>query len=237
MASKTFDSTSSIQVKICGLTRPDEAVYCAEAGVDAIGLVFFPKSPRNVDTGQAKAIVAALPKSVATVGVFVDADYDGIMTQVEHCNLSVVQLHGKEAPGLAKRLRSQGVTVIKALFVDGVPDLSAAAAFRVNGYLVECSKGPLPGGNAVVWDWGAAREFGQRYPLVLAGGLSPDNVAEAISAALPAAVDVSSGVEASPGRKDPEKVGRFLGAVRECEDTFSRQFHGRIFQPKRELVP
>ena len=170
-----------------------------------------------MDTDQARAIVAALPKSMATVGVFVDSDYDTITEKVEQVNFSVVQLHGKETPDLAERLALRGVTVIKALFVDGVPDLASAADFHVNGYLVECSKGSLPGGNAMVWDWAAAREFGQRYPLVLAGGLSPDNVADAIADALPVAVDVSSGVEASPGRKGPGKgcpVSRFGSKMR-----------------------
>ena len=191
------------QVKICGLTHPHEAVQCAALGADAIGVVFFPKSPRHVTADQARAVVGALPETVAAVGVFVDASFSYIMARVERCGLSMAQLHGRESARLAARLKAEGVGVIKALFVDGRPGVDDAPKFDVDGYLVECATGPLPGGNAMAWDWGAARDFGHRQPLVLAGGLSPDNVAAAVRAALPAAIDVSSGVEMSPGRKDP----------------------------------
>ncbi len=201
------------QVKICGLTRPDEAARCAERGADAIGLVFFPKSPRHVGLAQARAVVAALPAAVAAVGVFVDETFDAIMARVDGCGLSMVQLHGRESPELAARLRAAGVGVIKALFVGGRPGLDDAAGFDVDGILVECAKGPLPGGNAQTWDWSAARGLGRRFPLVLAGGLRADNLAEAIAAARPAAVDVSSGVEAVPGRKDDHKVSRLMAAL------------------------
>lgn len=201
------------QVKICGLTRPHEAAACAAMGAAAIGLVFFPKSPRNVNSHQAKAVVDALPPSMAAVGVFVDADFSFIMSQVEGCGLSMAQLHGQESPRLAERLKAEGLGVIKALFIDGRPTLHDAQGFDVDGYLVECAKGPLPGGNAMAWNWGAARDFGRRHPLVLAGGLSPENIADAIGAGLPAAIDISSGVEASPGRKDLAKVARLLSAV------------------------
>ena len=126
-------------------------------------------------------MVAALPETVAAVGVFVDAGFSSIMSRVERCGLSMAQLHGRESASLAARLKAEGVGVIKALFVDGRPGLEDAAAFDVDGYLVECARGPLPGGNAMAWDWGAARDFGGRHPLVLAGGLSPDNVADAIN--------------------------------------------------------
>ena len=215
------------QVKICGLTRPREASRCARLGADAIGLVFFPRSPRNVSEGQARAVVAALPQTVAAVGVFVDAGFSSIMSRVERCGLSMAQLHGREPARLAARLRAEGVGVIKALFVDGRPGLEEATAYDVDGYLVECARGPLPGGNAMAWDWGAARDFGSRHPMVLAGGLSPDNVADAICAGRPASVDVSSGVEASPGRKDPDKVARLIAAVQGA----AKHYVGRTIQP------
>jgi hypothetical protein len=114
------------QVKICGLTRPGEAAACADLGADAVGLVFFPKSPRNVTPDQASAVVAALPASVAAVGVFVNAGFSFIMSRVERCGLSMAQLHGREPPDLAVRLKAEGVGVIKALFVDGRPGLADA---------------------------------------------------------------------------------------------------------------
>ena len=193
---------------------------------------FFPQSPRNVSEDQARAVVAALPETVAAVGVFVDAGFSPIMSRVERCGLSMAQLHGRESPRLAARLKAEGVGVIKALFVDGRPGLEDAAAFDVDGYLVECARGPLPGGNAMAWDWGAARDFGGCHSLVLAGGLSPDNVADAIRAGRPAAVDVSSGVEASPGRKDLDKVARFIAAVRGIVDRYAAKKKTAVFRQK-----
>jgi phosphoribosylanthranilate isomerase len=223
------------QVKICGLTRPLEAARCADVGADAIGLVFFPKSPRNVTPEQAEAVVGILPETVAVVGVFVDAGFSDIMSRVERCRLSMVQLHGREHPRLAARLKAEGVGVIKALFVDGRPSFEDAAEFEADGYLVECTKGPLPGGNAMAWDWGAAREFGLGHPLVLAGGLTPDNVAQAIGDALPAAIDVSSGVEASPGRKDAKRVARLITAVRGTTERYAGKLTKPVFHAKGNL--
>jgi len=220
------------QVKICGLTLPHDAAQCVSLGADAIGMVFFPKSPRHVTADQAGAVVAALPEKVAAVGVFVDASFSYIMGRVERCGLSMVQLHGRESPELAVRLTAEGVGVIKVLFVDDRPGFDEAQGFEVDGYLVECAKGPLPGGNAMAWDWGAARDFGYRQPLVLAGGLSPDNVAEAVRAALPAAIDVSSGVEMSPGRKDPDKVARLITAVQGTVDQYAAKTIKAVFRPK-----
>jgi phosphoribosylanthranilate isomerase len=207
------DRLARPQIKICGLTQPGQAARCAAAGADAIGLVFFPKSPRHVGLAQARAIVAALPEPTIAVGVFVNADFDGIMTRVDRCGLAMVQLHGNEPANLVTRLRARGVGVIKTLFIDGHPGLDRAAGFAADAFLVECAAGPLPGGNAMAWDWRAVGDFGASYPLVLAGGLSADNVAAAIAAAAPAAVDVSSGVEASPGCKDLDRVAALVAAV------------------------
>jgi phosphoribosylanthranilate isomerase len=225
------------QVKICGLTRPDEAVRCSHAGADAIGLVFFAKSPRNVSTDQAKSITDALPQAAATVGVFVNETFDYIMARVRRCNLSMVQLHGKETPEMVERLKTEGVGVIKGLFINGTPGLQEAPSYGADGYLVECSKGPLPGGNAMAWDWAAARDFGCRYPLVLAGGLSPDNVVEAIAAGLPAAVDLSSSVETSPGRKDSDRVVQLIAAVRTTEAHYGKKVIEPIFSFSKESLP
>ena len=222
----------SPQVKICGLTLPHEAAQCAALGADAIGVVFFPRSPRHVTNDQARAVVAALPETVAAVGVFVDATFSTIMARVERCGLSMAQLHGRESAGLAARLKTEGVGVIKALFVDAKPGFDDASGFEVDGYLVECAKGPLPGGNAMAWDWRAARDFGRCHPLVLAGGLSAENVGEAIGAALPAAIDVSSGVEVSPGRKDPAKVARLIVAVQRSADQYTGKRIRPVFGPK-----
>ncbi len=192
----------------------------------------FPKSPRHLTADQARAVVGALPETAAAVGVFVDASFAYIMARVDRCGLSMVQLHGRESVRLAARLKAEGVGVIKALFVDGRPGFDDAPKFDIDGYLVECAKGLLPGGNAMVWDWGAARDFGHRQPLVLAGGLSPDNVADALRAALPAAIDVSSGVESSPGRKDPDRVARLIAAVQGTADQYAAKTIKAVFRPK-----
>ncbi len=202
------------QVKICGLTTVDEAVACAELGANAIGLVFYPPSPRYVSDDQAKAICRALPQTAWSVGVFVNEEISAILQRVEVCGLRAVQLHGQEPPQLVRELHQRGLMVIKALFANGPPTFAEAGNYPFSrAFLTECFGERLPGGNGRMWNWAMAADLVQRYPVILAGGLTPGNVGEAIRAASPAAVDVSSGVEAQPGRKDLQKVHRFLTAV------------------------
>jgi phosphoribosylanthranilate isomerase len=200
--------------KICGLTRPDEARACMEAGASAIGLIFYPPSPRFVSIDQAKAIREALPPDFPLVGVFVDETAETIQSAISACRLNGVQLHGKESPALAERFFSQGTLTIKTLFWNREPPFSAAAEYRCSAFLVECGKGPFPGGNAQAWNWAAAKPLAERHPLILAGGLTPENVVKAIRDACPDAIDVSSGVEFCPGRKDLAKVRMLLQATR-----------------------
>jgi phosphoribosylanthranilate isomerase len=211
--------TQHPQIKICGLTRPETAAACAVAGADAIGLVFYPPSPRFVSADLARRIREALPPETAAVGVFVNVSLVAILEKVHACRLSAVQLHGQEPPELGAQLAEQQVRVIRGLYLNGTPPISDADRYPADAYLVECRAGKLPGGNAQVWDWGAARQLAARRPVVLAGGLDPENVARAIRAARPAAVDVSSGVEQVPGEKDVYKVKAFIAAVRGCRGT------------------
>ena len=204
------------QVKICGLTRVQQALQCADLGADAIGFVFYPKSPRHVTDDQAKKICLALPERIKKVGVFVNESFSSIMNHVERCHLSTVQLHGQESPELVRRLHSQNLQIIKALFVDGNPSLKDAENYPASAFLVECAQGKLPGGNALQWNWDQAKSFGEKHPLIIAGGLCPENVSHAIKVSSPHAVDVSSGVESSPGNKDIDKVSLFLDAVFRC---------------------
>jgi phosphoribosylanthranilate isomerase len=209
------------QIKICGLTDPAQARACADLGADAIGLVFFPKSPRNVTVHQAKEITAALPDRVAAVGVFVDPELDTVGHIIETCGLNTAQLHGNEPPALITGLRNHSTArIIKALFTEKPPRLKDADRYPVDGYLVECGKGRLPGGNATTWNWAVAQEFAHRYPMVLAGGLTPDNVVQAIAACRPAAVDASSGLERAPGQKDLKKVMQFISQVRQTASLY-----------------
>ena len=213
MSPANENPTHRVQVKICGLTRTGEAAACAEAGAHAIGLVFYERSPRYVRPEAAREIRRAIPDGIACVGVFVDASVDAVLNTAHTAGLSAVQLHGSESPEAAARLAAEGLLVIKALFAERVPGLDRAPDYAPVAVLVECGRGVLPGGNALVWDWGRAAEVGNEHPLVLAGGLTPDNVAAAIVAARPDAVDVSSGVELAPGRKEIDQVRAFIRAA------------------------
>ena len=204
------------QIKICGLTRVEQALQCADLGVDAIGFVFYPKSPRHLTDDRAREICSAVKDRVKTVGVFVNESFSSIMNHVERCHLSTVQLHGQESPELVRRLRNQNLQVIKALFIDGNPSLKDAENYPASAFLVECGQGRLPGGNALQWNWNQAKSFGEKYPLIIAGGLSPENVSHAIKVSSPHAVDVSSGVESNPGNKDIGKIAVFLNTVFRC---------------------
>lgn len=222
----TTQDFNAPQIKICGITVVEDGLACASLGANAVGLVFYPKSPRCVSMDQAADICSSLRGDIAKIGVFVDEKYDDIMARVEYCGLTGVQLHGQESPGLARRLREAGPVVIKALYTNKAPGLDAAKNFADVAFLVECAGGTLPGGNALVWDWGSVRDFGMHHPMILAGGLSPDNAAEAVAAAAPDGVDVSSGVEAVPGKKDYNKVRNFIHAVHALPCT---QYKGRVF--------
>lgn len=201
------------EIKICGLTREEEAVACAEAGADAIGLVFYPPSPRHLSLQQARSISLALPDATARVGVFVNSDIPEILKTIDECRLTMVQLHGRESPDDVRKIQSIGIPVIKALFIHKAPFISEAANYADTVFLVECGKGRLPGGNALTWNWSEVRSFGRNYPLILAGGLGPDTIGRAVSEALPDAIDVSSGVESVPGRKDIRKVRDLIRSV------------------------
>ena len=205
--------SAKVQVKVCGLTRVDEAVACAQAGARAVGCVFYPKSPRCLGEAAARDIRRALPAGVACVGVFVDETYETVMRIVGHTGITAIQLHGSEPPELVERLHREGLFVIKALFADRAPGFDKAGEYSGAVFLAECGRGALPGGNAHAWEWSKAGPIGERHPLIIAGGLDPTNAAQAVRAALPDAVDVSSGVETGPGCKDIRKVEEFIAAV------------------------
>jgi phosphoribosylanthranilate isomerase len=203
-----------VQVKICGLTDEEQAVACAEMGADAVGLVFFSRSPRHVSDEQARRICRSLPSEVCTVGVFVNESYETVLGRVEYCGLRGVQLHGDESPEMVQLLREKGLVVLKTFFTNGHPSLDLMDGYPATASLVEAAGGALPGGNARTWDWSVTRGLSRKIPMVLAGGLNPGNVKEAIELARPDGVDVSSGVEALPGTKDLQKVRSFLARVR-----------------------
>jgi phosphoribosylanthranilate isomerase len=204
----------ALVVKICGITSPEDGRLAAEAGADAVGFVFWPGSPRRVDLATAGRIAAALPPFVLRVGVFVDASRDELVRAAEEVGLDLLQLHGNEPPesvlGLPRR-------ALKALRVGGESVLAEALRYEglAAGLVLDTKDAALPGGTGRSFDWGMARGVRERVKfLMLAGGLHPGNVTEAIRTVRPDAVDVSSGVESSPGRKDPSKVRAFVEAAR-----------------------
>ncbi len=230
------DTTSSSelpgrpQVKICGLTRPDEALACARMGADAIGMVFYPKSPRNLTPHQAGDICRQLPPQVKAVAVCVDMPSEAILALASECGFGTVQLHGRETPQKVARLTQAGLRVIKALFANRPPEIALAPKYEAAAaFLVECGQGTLPGGNAKTWDWQLPSGLFEKQPVILAGGLAPANIRQALQISQADAVDVSSGVEASPGRKDLEKVRMFLEAVKGGPE-YSAAPHKRSFK-------
>jgi phosphoribosylanthranilate isomerase len=211
-------SAFSPQVKVCGLTRVDEAVACAQLGAGAIGLVFYPPSPRFVDDATAREISLSLPAAVWPVGVFVDVEPSEVMKKVAYCRLKAVQLHGAEPPEMVAGLEAAGVTVIKSLFAVREPSFGRAGSYAAaSAFLAEGGVGLLPGGNARTWSWDDSAGLLSARPCILAGGLDAGNIGRAIREVSPDAVDVSSGVESAPGRKSIEKVKQFLEEVFKTE--------------------
>jgi len=203
---------TAVRVKICGITRIEDALAAAAAGADAIGLVFYAKSPRAVDIEQARAILAALPPFVTTVGLFVDAERSELERILASVPLDLLQFHGDES---VQQCEAFGRPYIKALRVKAGDDIAAQVARypSAQGILLDAYVEGVPGGTGEAFDWSLIPQTLSK-PLILAGGLRPDNVAEAVSRVRPYAVDVSGGVEASKGVKDVEKVGAFIRAAR-----------------------
>ncbi len=196
------------RVKVCGLTRSEDARLAAELGADALGFVFVPGSPRWADPGEVARIVAELPPFVATVGVFADQPLEEVRAVAAACRLDWVQLHGSESQ---EYVDAFGGKVLKALCLKTREDLAHMGAYpRVAAFLLDAARGGS--GQSFDWAW-ATKAQGQR-PIVLAGGLHPANVAEAIRRVRPWAVDAASGTEARPGVKDPAKLRAFVQAVR-----------------------
>jgi len=207
-------------VKICGIRNVEDARFAVAAGADALGFVFWYMSPRRIEPEQAAAIAAELPESVLRVGVFVDAPREQIERTAHQVGLDVLQLHGEEPP---EALEGLSRLALKAIRVG--PRFAAEEALRyaktARGIVVDTrlpGETQMPGGTGVPFDWSLVANLADQVPfLMLAGGLSPTNVAQAVRAVRPDAVDVSSGVERMPGRKDPERVKAFIEASRAVE--------------------
>jgi len=197
------------RVKICGITRPEDARLALAAGAHALGLVFYAPSSRAVTLEQARAVAQAAGPFATLVGLFVNASETDIEQVLEQVPLQLLQFHGDESAGQCTRY---GRPYIKALRMRPELDLDAAMAAhpRASGFLLDAYRKGVPGGTGETFDWQRVPKSADR-PIILAGGLTPNNVAEAVATTQPYAVDVSGGVEAAPGCKDPDKVARFVG--------------------------
>ncbi|WP_022727583.1 phosphoribosylanthranilate isomerase [Fodinicurvata sediminis] len=210
------------EVKICGVNSPEAADAAARHGARYVGLVFYPPSPRSVDKAQAASLAHRLPEGLLKVGLFVDPDDSQLDEILQQVPLDMIQLHGGETPKRVAEIRSRhGRTVMKAVKVAQHADLEQVAGYEAAADMILFdAKAPksmtnaLPGGNALAFDWRLLSGRTGRLPWMLSGGLNPDNLAEAVSISRAPAVDVSSGVEDSPGQKNPDLIRRFLEKAR-----------------------
>jgi phosphoribosylanthranilate isomerase len=209
-----IDDPIIVRIKICGITNTEDAMAAADLGADAVGFVFA-SSPRRISPGKAQKIIMALPPLVQTVGVFVDEDPEKVASTAALCRLDLLQFHGEESASYCRRF---GQRVIKAIRVKGWEDIKNCSAFSsaVNAFLLDTYMPGKRGGTGCAFDWNLALEAKQYGPIILAGGLDPENVAEAIGVVKPYAVDASSSLEIEPGIKDHQKIARFVQAVRQA---------------------
>ncbi|HEY1285606.1 MAG TPA: phosphoribosylanthranilate isomerase [Solirubrobacterales bacterium] len=209
-----------MRVKICGITNLDDAAEAVRLGAWAIGLIHYEESPRSCDPAEAVRIAAAFRRKCEVVGVFVNPELDEVAKAVEDAGLTMVQLNGEEGPSFcAEVARRTGVRVMKAIHVSSAADIHGAEAFRTDLHLFDRRSRGLWGGGGESFDWGLLRDRQSEIPAVLAGGLRPENVAEAIEVTRPYAVDVATGVESEPGRKDHAAMTAFFEAAHEVAKT------------------
>ncbi|MEK6223337.1 MAG: phosphoribosylanthranilate isomerase [Thermodesulfobacteriales bacterium] len=202
---------SSTKIKICGITNMEDAQAAADFGADALGFIFYKQSKRYIDPEVAKRIISALPPFLTTVGVFVNQDLDEISEIKEMTGIQVAQLHGDETPEFASLLPLE---VIKAIRVKDKSDLDRVAQYSGQAILFDTYSDIEYGGTGESFDWGILKTKPISGDIILSGGLNPDNVLEAIKIVKPYAVDVSSGVEIAPGKKDHKKIKKFIEAIK-----------------------
>ena len=202
------------RVKLCGMTRPEDAELAADLGAWAIGFNLWPGSKRLADPAVAAGIARALRRRVEVVGVFVNPTLDEVVHADEGIGLTHVQLHGDEGPAFCTAVAERTCArVITAVGVASGADIRAVERFHTDFHMLDAPAGKAFGGTGRTWDWGLAAQRRSQVPVILAGGLDPGNVADAIAAVRPWAVDVASGVESAPGVKDPAKMEAFMAAV------------------------
>ena len=205
-------SEMDVTVKICGITSVEDALAVEQAGADAIGLMFYEGSPRHITLDQASTIADSFTKSVVRIGVFVNADESYVRRAIQNCTLNVLQFHGEETPEYCAQF---DVMTLKAIRVRDETSLKEMNRFSTDGFLLDAFSKDALGGTGETFNWDLAKRATESgRPIFLAGGLTSENVGEAVKTVRPFAVDVSSGVESEPGKKDPNKVRAFVVAAK-----------------------
>lgn len=202
-----------IPVKICGITRLEDALCAASNGATAVGFIFYAPSLRYIQPAKARVVVDQLPGDLIKVGVFVNETADEVKRIYDYCRLDMIQLHGDESPEYCRQFPES--RIIKALELKTEQDLKKAAAYHGVAILVDNRQAGLYGGTGKTVNWDMAGRLSQ--PLILSGGLKEENILDALRRANPAAVDIASGVETEPGRKDPAKIARFMHIIRKTD--------------------
>lgn len=203
------------QVKICGITNEEDAFCAAGCGADALGFIFYPPSPRYIAPDAARRIIEKLPAGMAKVGVFVNEDVKTVQWISELCGLDFIQLHGDESVEYCLSFAPK--TIIKAVHLRDETDLLNAFCYNVTAILVDSRYAGLYGGTGKTANWDLALRIKSKKPLILSGGLNEDNVIEALEKVAPVALDINSGVEKKPGRKDHEKLARIFNIIRKAD--------------------
>ena len=204
------------EIKICGITDLEDALFAVACGVEALGFIFYNRSPRHITPSDARRIITALPPEVAMVGVFVNQKPDEVQQIFDDCGLDYIQLHGDETPAYCRRFPPS--LLIKAVSLTGEAELPALASYQVRAMLVDSRDAGRYGGTGRRANWALARRVKENRPLILSGGLKAENIAAALAEVSPDAVDINSGVEIAPGRKDRDKVRRVVDIIRSKDE-------------------
>jgi phosphoribosylanthranilate isomerase len=209
------------RIKVCGITSKEDARAAVAAGADGLGFIFVKQSPRVVDPDMVRAITGELPPFVNSIGVFRDEEIEVVEEIIHYCRLTLVQLHGAESPEYCKSIPCP---VIKSFSVHPETESQELAAYSeaASGFLLDTYHKDMAGGTGMVFDWELVEQIQPPGPIILAGGLNPENVGEAIRQVKPFAVDVNSGVEYQPGRKDTDKLKSFADEVRKADELASK---------------
>ena len=220
------------EIKICGITRPEDAAHAAACGADALGFIFYRKSPRGISPAAAAAIIAHLPARVCKVGVFVNEEAAVIRETAATCGLDMLQLHGDESPAYCRGIADRNL-LIKALPLTAAADLHRAVLYPAAAILVDARDGDRYGGTGKSASWELAARLWKTGRVILAGGLNVKNIHAALWKVKPRAVDINSGVETAPGVKDPAKVAEIIRLIREEDERKGRETGDAIFLSRR----